>query len=265
MVLKNKQLTYRYSGKNKEKVVGANIGIGVKEYLLFKDKLAYVYTSEEHKNINSRVQSLKQEVDELKQQLDEANARIKELEVNKNEAIEDARTEIKNEFIQQIDASEKEIETLKEQHNAELDKQYDKYESMIESKNNTIQEQQELIQDKDKTIIELTEKAINVNEVINKYNNINIENANTHKEKMSKLEKEHYDEVSTLKEKHQKEQANLMNENIYLRGKYNGLRQAIANKSVFDFIFRNGKKEITTEYQELPPSDKEAIDTNTTD
>lgn len=265
MVLKNKQLTYRYSGKNKEKVVGANIGIGVKEYLLFKDKLAFIYTSEEHNNIHSRVQSLKQEVDELKQQLVEADARIKELEANKTEAIEDARSEIKKEFTQQIEDNEKELETIKEQHQAELNNQSSKYESIIENKDNVIQEQQELIQDKDKTIIELTEKAIDVSEVISKYNNINIENANTHKEKISQLEKEHYNEVSTLKEKHQKEVAKLVDENIYLRGKYNGLRQAIVNKSVIDFIFRSGKKEITTEYQELPPSDKEAIDTNASD
>ena len=235
MVL-NKKVSDR---KNNGKIVGGNIGIGIEEVRLFEDKVAMIYTSEEHKNITSRIDSLKEETASLKQQLEEANQRIKELETNKRQDVEDATSGIQQDF-----------ETRLNEINAKNESIVNEYEGRLNAKDNTINKQQDTIQNKDTTIAtlqqqvkEYEDKAIEVADVVAKYNEANIERS----------------------KQHNKEVASLTEANIFITNKYNALRLAVSNASTIDLIFRSRKKDILIEYQEIKPSDAEAIETQTSD
>lgn len=186
----------------------------VKKDNLFDVNEVYVYTSEEHNNITSRLSSLKDEVATIKSQLAEANALLQEKEANMQESIAVARSEIQQE-----------------------------YEAKLNDKNNTISKQQDLIADKDSKIKDYEDKAIEVNEVIARYNEANIERS-----------RQHNKEVTALTEA-----------NMYITNKYNALRQAIINTSKISYLFSNAKKQLLIEYQEVKPSDKEAIETKAKD
>lgn len=89
----------------------------------------------------------------------------------------------------------------------------------MKDKEAIIKQHHSTIQDKDNIIATLEAKAIEVNEVVNQYNEAN----------------------------------------MFLANKYNGLRQAIINKSSLSLLF-GGRKQLLIDYQEVKPSDKEAIE-----
>lgn len=226
-----------------------------------------LYTLEEHKNIMSRLASLKEEVATSKSQLEEANAIIQQREATMNEAIAEAKVEIQQDFearleevtakseaseqdhlkkLKEVEGSINEInkqhsEAIKELNN-QLINQRSHYEGILKDKEAIIKQHHSTIQDKDKIIATLEAKAIDVSEVVNQYNEANIEK-----------NKRHNEEVSALTEA-----------NIFLANKYNGLRQAIINKSSLSLLF-GGKKQLLIDYQEVKPQDKEAIETKATD
>lgn len=234
----------------------------VKEDNLKDVSEVFLYTSEEHNNIKSRIASLKEEVATTKSQLEEANATIQHQEATINEAIAEARSEIQQDFEARLEdvtakseASEqdhlkklKEVEgsinEINKQHseainelNNQLIKQRSHYEDILKDKEAIIKQHHSTIQEKDNIIATLEAKAIEVNEVVNQYNEANIEKT-----------KQHNKEVKALSEA-----------NMFLANKYNGLRQAIINKSSLSLLF-GGRKQLLIDYQEVKPSDKEAIE-----
>lgn len=214
--------------------------INIKKEDNLKDVTEVVlYTLDEDKNIKSRINNLKQEIATLKQQHQEDIAKIKEQETKINEAIEVATDKIKTDYKNKLQESEATINKLTN----EITTQRNHYEDILKGKNETITVQQATIQEKDNTITTLEAKTIEINEIVNQYNEANINKA----------------------EKHQKEITSLTEANIYITNKYNGLRQAIINTSKFSYIFGNRKKQLLLEYQEVKPSDKETIEATITD
>ncbi len=196
-----------------------------------------LYTLEEHNNITSRLNALKEDVAIRKQQLEDATAKIKDLEANKQEAIADQVAEVNAnaEALQQ--EHQKQLEDATAEHNAvikqlnnQLINQRSNYESLLKDKEATIKDKEATIKDKEDII---NDKDINI--------------AN-----LQQQVKRHNNEVNALKEA-----------NIFITGKYNALRQAIINKSSLSLLF-GGKKQLLIDYQEVKPSDEDTIEAKAT-
>lgn len=215
----------------------------------------FLYTSEEHKNINSRINALNEDVATTKQQLDNALAKIQAIESSKQQDIAEQVAEVNADAEAMQQHHQKQLEEIYVEHNqaikqvsTQLINQRNDYESLLKDKEATIKDKESIINDKDNIIAKLQQqvknyedKAIEVADIIATYNEANIEKTERHNK-----------EVNALKEA-----------NIFITSKYNGLRQAIINKSSLSLLF-GGKKQLLIEYQEEKPSDDETIEANAT-